>query len=445
MTNRTPIRRDLKELLALAWPVVLSRLGFMAMGLIDTLVVGRYSTTELGYNSLGWVVNGTLLTAGFGLLSGVQVFTARHVGEGRPEATGGVLRRGAVYAFWVSLVAAAIAILAGPTVLIDLRLDPALAHGGARVLTVLSYSLPIILVSAAASGFLEGLARPRVVMVATWAGNLANLVLDIWLVPGGFGVHAMGAVGAAWGTFGARLLMLVWLFTYIALMKDARALGVFSKPIDGPEVARQQRRVGYGGGVTMFVEGGSFAAMTVVAGWVGGLAVAAWAILLNMAALIFMVPLGVSTATAVLVGRSYGARDGAGVRRFGVLGFATAAALLTLIAIGVSLAAPLIAKAYTPDQTLVPLVTAGLVLCSLFYVADGLQVSGASALRALSDVWIPTTTHTISYVIVMCPLAWFLAVHRGWGLDGVVWAVIVASLLAAGFLMTRFWWVARKV
>jgi MATE family multidrug resistance protein len=435
----------LKELLTLAWPVVLSRLGFMAMGLIDTLVVGRYSTTELGYNSLGWVVNGTLLTAGFGLLSGVQVFTARHVGEGRPEATGGVLRRGAIYAFWVSLAAAAIAILAGPNILIALRLDPTLARGGARVLAVLSFSLPIILVSAAASGFLEGLARPRVVMVATWAANLANLVLDLWLVPGGFGVSALGAVGAAWGTFGARLVMLVWLFTYIALMKDARALGVFAKPIDGSDVARQQRRVGYGGGVTMFVEGGAFAAMTVVAGWVGGLAVAAWAILLNMAALIFMVPLGLSTATAVLVGRSYGAKDGAGVRRFGALGFAASASVLTVIAIAVSLAAPLIAEAYTPDHALIPMVAAGLALCSLFYVADGLQVSGASALRALSDVWIPTTTHTISYVLVMCPLAWFLAVHRGWGLDGVVWAVIAASLLAAMFLMSRFWWVSRKI
>ena len=417
----------------------------MAMGLIDTLVVGRFSTRELGYNSLGWVVTGTMLTGGFGLLSGVQVMTARHVGEGRPEATGGVLRRGAVYALWVSILAATIAIAGGPALLVALKLEPDLARGAARVLIVLSLSLPIILVSAAASGFLEGLARPRVVMWATWGANIANLVLDLWFVPGGFGLPALGAVGAAWGTFGARLLMVIWLFAYIGLMKDARALGVFSPPIDGPAVAREQRRVGYGGGVTMFVEGASFSAMTVVAGWLGGLAVAAWAILLNMTALIFMIPLGLSTATAVLVGRAYGAKDGAGVRRFGMLGFATAASLLIFVAIGVSLTAPWLAHAYTKDLSLIPLVTTGMVLCSLFFVADGLQVSGAQALRALSDVWIPTITHTISYVMVMCPLAWFLAVHRGWGLDGVIWAVIIASLLAAGFLMTRFWWVSRKI
>jgi MATE family multidrug resistance protein len=445
MTNRTPIRRDLKELLALAWPVVLSRLGFMTMGLIDTVVVGRFSTAQLGYNSLAWVVTGTILTGGMGLLSGVQVMTARRIGEGRPEATGGVLRRGALYALWVSVLAAVVSIIGGPPLLLALKLEPDLAIGAGRVLIVLSLSLPLILVSAAASGFLEGSARPRVVMFATWGGNLANLAFDLVLVPGGFGIPAMGAVGAAWGTFGARLLMLIWLYVYIVRLKDAHALGLYQRPVDGADAAREQRRIGYGGGVTMFVEGASFSAMTIVAGWLGGLAVAAWAILLNLAALIFMVPLGVGTATAVLVGRAYGARDGASVRRFGMLGFGTAAALLTLVALGVTAAAPLIAHAYTPDHALIPMVTAGLALCSLFYVADGLQVVGAQALRAQSDVWIPTMTHTISYIVVMCPLAWVLAVKLGWGLDGVIWAVIVASLLAAVFLMTRFWWVARKV
>jgi MATE family multidrug resistance protein len=445
MTNRTPIRRDLKELLTLAWPVVLSRLGFMTMGLIDTVVVGQFSTAQLGYNSLAWVVTGTVLTGGMGLLSGVQVMTARRIGEQRLDATGGVLRRGAIYALWASTLAAIVSIIGGPPLLLALKLEPDLAMGAGRVLIILSLSLPLILVSAAASGFLEGLARPRVVMFATWGGNVANLVFDLVLVPGAFGIPAMGAVGAAWGTFGARLLMMIWLYVYIFRMKDARSLGLFHAPIDGPEAAREQRRIGYGGGVTMFVEGASFSAMTIVAGWLGGLAVAAWAILLNLAALIFMVPLGVGTATAVLVGRAYGAKDGAGVRRFGMLGFATAAVLLTLIALGVTAVAPVIAHAYTPDRSLIPLVTAGLALCSLFYVADGLQVVGAQALRAQSDVWIPTTTHTISYIIVMCPLAWVLAIRLHMGLDGVIWAVIVASLLAAGFLMTRFWWVARKI
>ena len=80
--------KDLTELLTLAWPVVISRVGFMTMGLIDTLVVARYSTEQLGFHALAWAVSGVVLTTGLGLLSGVQVMTARHRGEGRPQATG---------------------------------------------------------------------------------------------------------------------------------------------------------------------------------------------------------------------------------------------------------------------------------------------------------------------------------------------------------------------
>src|ERR1700738_4253027 len=92
------LRRDLAELMRLAVPIVTTRLGVMAMGLTDTVVVGRYSSTELGYMALGWAPTAVVLTTGMGLLSGVQVMTARRVGEGRAAEAGAVLRRGLVHA-----------------------------------------------------------------------------------------------------------------------------------------------------------------------------------------------------------------------------------------------------------------------------------------------------------------------------------------------------------
>ena len=98
------IRRDLRDLLTLAWPVVLSRLGIMTMGLVDAIVVGRYSAVELGYQTLGWAPTGAIVTTAVGLLVDIQVMTARHIGEGRPEATGGVYRRGLTHAFVFGIV-----------------------------------------------------------------------------------------------------------------------------------------------------------------------------------------------------------------------------------------------------------------------------------------------------------------------------------------------------
>ncbi|MDR3513607.1 MAG: MATE family efflux transporter, partial [Caulobacteraceae bacterium] len=101
-------------LLNLAWPVILSRLGIMTMGLSDALVVGRYSATELGYHSLGWAPTSVVVTVAVGLLAGVQVMTARAVGEGRQGAAGAVLRRGVAYGLWIGVLSSIFLALVGP-------------------------------------------------------------------------------------------------------------------------------------------------------------------------------------------------------------------------------------------------------------------------------------------------------------------------------------------
>lgn len=440
---RASLRSNLAELLTLAWPVVISRVGFMTMGLIDTLVVARYSTEQLGFHALAWAVSGVVLTTGMGMLSGVQVMTARHRGEGRPEATGGVLRRGSVYGFWIGVVAMLVLTLGGEALLTSLRLEPALVAGAAPVLTIFALSLPFYMIGGAGSYYLEALSRPRTVTVAVIFCNLLNLAIGVVLVPGAFGLPPMGAAGAAWATFLARLAMVVWFYVAIFRLKDARSLGLFAKPIDGARSAMEQRRIGYGAGISMFVESAAFSSMSIIAAWLGGMAVAGWGILLNTAALIFMAPMGLSVAASVLVGQAYGANDRVGVRRFGYLSFGVCAGMLTLVAAFVFAAAGLIAAGFTPDPLLRDIVAAGLMLSCLFFVADGLQVVAGNTLRAQSDIVFPTVTHTISYTLVMCPLAWFLAIPLGLGLNGIVWAVAVASLLSAALLVARFWWITR--
>src|SRR6267378_855464 len=85
-----PIRSELGALLKLSWPVVISRLGIMAMGLSDAIVVGRYSATQLGYHALAWALTSVVVTMSIGLLSGVQVMTARAIGQGKLHETGAV-------------------------------------------------------------------------------------------------------------------------------------------------------------------------------------------------------------------------------------------------------------------------------------------------------------------------------------------------------------------
>jgi MATE family multidrug resistance protein len=441
--NNIPLPPGYGPLLRLAGPVVLSRLGIMAMGLVDAVAVGRHSATELGYQALGWAPTAVVLTTSIGLLSGIQVMTSQAIGEGRAADTGAILRRGLVYALWISFAAAALLYFAGGPVMHHIGLANGLADGATPVLQILALSLIPILIGDAGMFWLEAHGRAVPGMVAIWVSNIVNLVLNIWLVPGNSGFGVEGAVASGWATFVSRLVFLAMIAALIVTWRQARAFGVLTPAPDDPAATAEMRRIGYGSSASYFTETLAFASMSIFAGWISADAVATWATVLNVAALIFMVPLGLATATGVLVGRAYGAGDAAGVRLAARRGFALTTWLTLAICIGVGLGRDLIAASYTKDPVVQAMTAAALLLSTLFFVADGLQVVGAQACRAQSDVWVPTATHFASYLLVMMPLGYGFAILLQMGVDGLVWSVIVASLISASLLWGRFLWITR--
>jgi MATE family multidrug resistance protein len=424
--------------------VVLARLGIMMMGLTDALVVGRYSATQLGYHALAWAPTSVVVTMAIGLLAGVQVMTARRIGEGRREETGAVLRRGLSYAVWIGIASTVFLLATGGPFLHSINLAPDLADGATRALLVFSLSLPAYAVSTAAAFWLEGLSRPGPAAWMMWIANAVNLALDLLLVPGTFGLPALGAVGGAWATTGARTFLAVATLAYIAMMPEARALGVFRKPPRDRAAEAEQRRIGFGAGASNFFEVASFASMNVIAGWLGGLAVAAWAIVLNVAAIVFMVPLGLSTGAAVRVGSAYGARDNAGVNRAGVAAFGVTAIFGVLVTLVIWPNAHLIASGYTANAATIAMAAPALALSCAMLFPDAQQVVAAQSLRARGDVWLPTGTHLTSYILVMMPLAWWLAIPMKLGIIGITWAVVIASFISGTLLLLRFWQLSRR-
>jgi MATE family multidrug resistance protein len=432
-------------LLRLSAPVVLSRLGIMAMGLTDVIVVGRYSSAEMAYQTLGWAPTGVVLTTSIGLLSGIQVMSSQAIGEGRASDTGAILRRGLVYALWVGLASCVLLAGLGGWLMHAIGLSAELADGATPVLQLLALSLPPILVADAGIFWLEAHGRAVPGMLALWGANIVNLWLNLWLVPGHSGFPVAGAVASSWATFGARMALLAFVAALILAWPKARSYGVLRPAPRDRKAAADMRRIGYGSALSNFVESAAFSGMSIYAGWLGAVAVATWAVVLNVAAIIFMVPLGLGTATAVLVGRSYGARDFAGVRRAAVLGLWVTLGVSLGICLVVAFGAQIIAGTYTLDPVVRGAVTAALLLSSLFLMADALQVVAAQSLRARGDVWVPTWTHSFSYVGVMLPLGYALAFGLDMGVAGIIWSVIVASLFAAGLLLSRFFWLCSKV
>lgn len=433
------------ELLRLAGPNVLSRLGIMGMGLTDAVVVGHFSATQLGYHALGWAPTTIVLVSAIGLLFGVQVMAARHIGAGQRARTGAVLQRGIRYALALGLVSTLALYVLGPPVLGHMGLDADLAAGAGAALQIFALSLTPYLVADALWFWLEAVGRPQVPMLAMWAVNALNLALALWVVPGHSPFPVSGAVGAGWVTLVARTSFLLILAVAVWRWPEARRLGVFRRaPPDAAE-AREQRRIGYAAGLSAAIETGAYSGMNFVAAELGVLAVASWAIILNVIGFVFMVPLGIAAATGVLVSRAVGAGSLPAVHRAFRRGQGVAMLLLAAVSILGYAFDGVVARIYTGDPALIAATVPAIGLACLCFMADGAQAIAANALRARDDVWWASGMHGISYLVVMLPLGWWLGVHQGQGLMGIVRAVLVASVLSGVALSARFFLLRRPL
>lgn len=439
-------RAAFAALFRLSWPVIGSRVGVMLMALLDTIVVGQYSSAQLSLlmvsQSLFWVP----AVSSMGLLMGVQVKAAHFLGSNEPHRVGAVFRRGIGYGLTLGFGFMALLLVIGVAVL-KLIVRPELADASRAPLAIFAVSMPLFLVSIAISQFLEALSRTREVLIFTVLSNALNVGLLFLLVPGHFsflGIPFSGAIGAATATAIARGSLAVMLLVYVLTLKAARVYNLLGKAEPDHAGAVEQRHVGYATGAAYFIETAAFAAMTLFAGRIDESAVASWAIVLNFASVVFMVPMGISAGCSVLVGKAYGAGDWAEVARVGKISFVAAAVFMAGVVISVLVGVDAITRMYTHDPVLIPAARQGLLLSCLFFIPDGLQVVAAQALRARKDVVAPTVIHYLSYGVIMLPLGFVFCLTLGWGVAGLVWAVVVASAISGPFQTGRYLWLDRQ-
>ena len=436
MHSRRSLSSLLRSLSRLAAPVALARLGIMGMGIADTVVVGQLAPTDLPALALGWAPTGVLLVTGIGLLMGVQVLTARAIGEGRPADAGAVWRRGLAIAAVAGIVCAVGSAVLVEPLLVAFGIEAGLAAGAADVARILGLSLVLHFGYVCCAFFVEAVQRPMPGTVVIWAANAVNLALNLLLVP------SLGARGSAWATVGGRAFMFSALAGWILLSSTGRTHAVREHAPHAPSY-RALLGVGAAAAVSQLAEAGAFSALTVIAGRLGAEAVAAYQLLLNTLAVVFMISLGVAAATAVLVSETWGRRDAHEAGRVGWAGLGLNSAAM-LVCVVVLLATPsLIADSLTSDASLAALVASLMPVAALVLLPDGGQVVVAAALRARGDNWLPTASHVLAYVVVMPPLAWWLGEHLGRGVSGLMEAIVAASFLSAAVLMLRLQRISR--
>jgi MATE family multidrug resistance protein len=278
----------------------------------------------------------------------------------------------------------------------------------------------------------------RAVLTTIAVANLVNLALNWVLVFGNLGAPAMGAVGSALSTTIGRWVMVILLFAI-----SRRELGPMLTPWRPEALALRPLlatlRVGLPIGIMSTVEFTTFAAISVFAGWFGAEAIGGHQVAINLASLTFMVPMGVGSAAAVLVGHAIGEGDPAHARRVAASALICGAVFMAGCAL-VFLGLPgLFAQFYTSVPGVIAIATTLIPIAGVFQVFDGLQVVASGVLRGAGDTRAAMIANILGFWLIGIPVSLWMGFGLGGGVVGLWWGFVAGLAAVAAFLVARVW------
>jgi MATE family multidrug resistance protein len=426
--------------LTLAWPLAAAALATMAIGAIDVIMMGWLGPEKLAAGAIGHSVLFPLMTFGYGVATATAPMISQAVGARRFRD----VRRTARQGLWLALAVSALLIpllQQGEALLGALGQAPEIARLGETYLDYAAYSLPAAIGFVVLRSFAAAFGETRAVFGITLGAIAVNAALNWLLMFGNLGLPRLELAGAGIATALTHSAMVVAFLLWARRrprLRRHRILARFWKA-DWPRFWALLR-LGGPIGLTMLAESGLFAGAAVMMGWLGPVPLAAHAVAIQLTAISFMLPYGLSQATTVRVGLFWGAGDSAGARRAGWVSGA-----LALVATSGAAAVfwfspePLIAAFLDHDapENAAPFALAAsfLAVGALFQLADGTQAIAAGALRGVSDTTRPMAIALAGYWAVGVPLGWLAGFPLGF--EGVgIWAGLVAGLTATGAVLT---------
>ena len=434
MHRLIPTRDDMRRLSAIAIPVVFVQLGLMAMGVVDTMVVGRVSALALAGVAIGALYNFAIGTFGMGILTALDPLVSQAVGAGDQPAISRALQRGMVIALVLGGFAALLS-LPAETVLRRLGQPPEMVAVAGPYVRVQWPSMVAFFFTIAFRQTLQALGHMRPVVITMVLANLVNAVLAWALVFGELGAPRLGTIGSGLATSIARWFMMLLLLA-LAWKDLAPRLRERVDALRWGPIGRMLM-LGLPIGIQYELEYGVFGTVSLLMGHMGPVAAGAHQIAINIASLTFMVPLGVSSATSVLVGRAVGAGDAKAARRASLAGVFAGVAFMLTSACVLTLVPGVLAHAYTSDAAVVALAVTLIPIAAVFQVFDGVQVVSIGILRGLGDTRTPLVVNLIGYWGFALPLSLFLCYRMGLGPRGLWWGFVGGLGVVALILVVR--------
>jgi MATE family multidrug resistance protein len=439
-----------RAMLRLAWPLILANLTQQLIQATDVLLIGRLGATQLAAATLALNLTWTFSIFLLGLITASSPMMATALGQ-RFNAVRDV-RRTFRAGLWL------IAIVMPPYCVLMWNVGPLmrafgeseeLATQGQTFLRAYMWIVPSWLLFQLLRNFVAALERPRIVLWLSIAGIALNALISWSLIFGHFGLPALGLVGSGLGSTITWLILCAALIAVVSRERRFRRFHLFghSWRFDRQRTIKMIK-LGWPIGATMALEIGVFALAAFFMGWIGAPAVAAHAIALQLAALTFMVPLGLGQAATVRVGLALGRRDEAGITRAGwtawVMGIGFMAAMaLVMWSVPRQLVTLFLADV-PKNAVVIGLAVSFLRVAAAFQLVDGAQVIGAGMLRGLHDTRWPLLFALVGYWVVGLGIGSWLAFGADWRGLG-IWIGLACGLASVAALMLARWMLRTRL
>jgi multidrug resistance protein, MATE family len=432
------LRREFRPMLRLAVPLALAELGWMAMGIVDSIMAGRIDAASLGAGSLGSMIFYPIVIAATGMLLGMDTLVAQAHGANDRFET----RRSLIAGLWLAIGLSPVSILLIVGLMPVLRAvgtNPHVMDLLAPYTDALCWGIPCLMFYAAFRRYLQAVDIVKPVTFALVSANLINAFGNWLLMYGHWGFPRMGLEGSGWSTSISRLYMAGVLLAAI-LRHEAKNGKVISAMSWGPDFARIRRlaKLGLPAAGQMLFEGGVFGIVTVLAGTLDEISLAAHSIAVQVIATTFMVPLGISSAAAVRVGQAVGRKDRRGAATAGWTALLLSTMFMGCAGIALALAPSFIVRLFIDNAAVIATGAVLVRIAALFELFDGCQIVSTGALRGAGDTRTPMLAHLIGYWALGLPVIYVLCYPLHWGVSG-IWVGLTAALILIGVILVIAW------
>ena len=435
------VSKELRGLVALAAPIVATQVGTMLMGAVDMVMVGGVGREALAGAALGSVWTMGTLTIAMGVTMGIDPLLTQAQGAGDGRAVGLTLQRGLVMALIVSVPTALLwfwteeaLVLAGQS--------PVLARMAHDYVIVQMPSVPAFLGYAVLRSYLQGRSIVAPALWITLMANVVNVGLNAVLIFGYLGAPALGLMGAGIATGVTRVLMLGALA--LLIWRSGMHVGAWQPwsraALSLPGLATIMA-LGLPVGLQLGLEVWAFQAATLLAGRLGEVELAAHTIVLNLASLSFMVPLGISMAAVTRVGNLLGAGESRAAQRAAWVAIGMGGGVMCVSAIAFVALREVLPKIYTSDPGVLAWTALMLPIAGAFQLFDGLQVVGSGVLRGMGRTRPGAVFNLLGYYVLGLPVAYYLAFETDMRVAGIWWGLTLGLLVVAVLLVG---WVAAR-